>query len=47
LEHIRIDEKIILKGHLKDQVRRVRTGIIWLRIRRNNGFYFLKMQGMS
>jgi hypothetical protein len=47
LEHTRVDEKIILKLILKDQIGRVRTGFIWLRIRTSNGFYFPKMQGMS
>lgn len=47
LEHIRVDEKIILKWILKDQVGKVWTGFIWLRIRTSNGLYSSKMQGMS
>jgi hypothetical protein len=47
LEHIRVDEKIILKWILKDQVGKAWTGLIWLRIRKSNGLYSLKMQGMS
>jgi len=47
LEHIRVDKKIILKWILKDQVGRVWTGFIWLKIRISNGLYSPEMQGMS
>jgi len=47
LQYTRVDEKIILQWILKDQVGRVWTGLIWLRIRTSNGLYSPKMQGMS
>lgn len=42
-----VDENIILKWILKDQVGRMWTGFIRLRIRTSNGLYSPKIQGMS